>query len=101
LPSNAAKTFSQEPPVLASSAFSPGARVAQTAFQRAQLQEQMAGRAELDVGGAGDRRPRRDQVLGVEQAGAGLALVAAGGGAAAMGTGAGDVAIGQEAAVGR
>src|SRR5579883_3533739 len=60
----------------------------------------MAGLAELDVGRAGDRRARLDEVLGVEQPGAGLALVAARGGAAAVRTGAGDVAVGQEATVG-
>jgi hypothetical protein len=61
----------------------------------------MAGLAELDVGCAGDRRSWRDQVLGIEQPGTGLALVATGGGAAAVGAGACDVAVGQEAAVGR
>src|SRR5262249_51513833 len=76
-----------------------GEPVAQPALQRAELQEQMAGFAELDVARARNRRPRLAKILGVEQAGAGPALVAAGVAVAAMRAGADDVAVGQEAAV--
>ena len=75
--------------------------VAQPAVEGREFQEQMAGRAEFDVGRARDRRARRAKFLGVEQRGAALALIAARVGMAAVRAGADDVAIGQEAPVGR
>ena len=75
--------------------------VAQPALEGREFQEQMAGRAELDVGRVRDRRARRAEVFGVEQRGAALALIAARVGMAAVRAGPDDIAIGQEPAVGR
>src|SRR5262249_10760283 len=75
--------------------------VAQPTLQGAKLQEQMAGFAELNVCRTRNRRARLTEVLGIEQSGAGLALVAAAFATATVGTGADDVAVGQEAPVGR
>jgi hypothetical protein len=74
--------------------------VAQSAFERRELQEQMAARAELDVGRARDRRTWRAKVLGSSSAVQLLALVAARVGMAAVRAGPDDVAIGQEPPVG-
>ena len=75
----------------------PGAELV---AQQALAQVEVAGLADLEVGGAGDGRARLDEVGGVELLGAVLALVAAGARVAAVGAGALDVAVGQEAAVG-
>ena len=57
--------------------------------------------ADLDVGGARERRARIDQIDRIEHARAILALVAARAVIAAMRAGADDIAVGQEAPVGR
>lgn len=59
----------------------------------------MARLAKLDVMRPGDRRPRRDQLGGIEQPRAVLALITARIGALAERAGADDVAIGQKAPV--
>ena len=64
-------------------------------------QEDVLGLAHLEVGAAGDGGARLEQVGGVEDAGAVLALVAAGAVVAAVRAGADDVAVGQEAVVGQ
>jgi hypothetical protein len=68
--------------------------------ERALAQVEVLGLAHFEVGGAGDRRARVDQVGRVKLLGAVLALVAAGALVAAVRAGALDVAVGQEAAVG-
>ena len=62
-------------------------------------EEEVPALADLEVGAAAHGRAGLDQVGGVEQPGAVLALVAAGGLVAAVRAGADDVAVGQEAAV--
>ncbi len=63
-------------------------------------EEEVLGLADLEIGGSGDGRAGLDQVRGVQDAGAVLALVAAGLVVAAVRAGALDVAVRQEAAVG-
>ena len=74
--------------------------VPQPVAHQALPQVEVLGLAHLEVGRAGDRRARLDQVGRVELLGAVLALVAAGARIAAVRAGALDVAVGQEAAVG-
>ena len=72
----------------------------QPVAHRRLAQIEVLGLAHFEIGGAGNRRARIDQVGGVELLGAVLALVAAGALVAAIGAGALDIAVRQEAAVG-
>src|SRR5690606_20402946 len=67
--------------------------------QLALQQEQVTGGADLQLGAAAYGRAGLEEVGGVEEAGAVLALVAAGPVVAAVGAGADDVAVGEEATV--
>jgi hypothetical protein len=61
----------------------------------------MARLAYIQIGGAGYRRARRDQIRRIELSRTGFALVAASAARSAMGAGAHDVTIGKEAVVRR
>ena len=78
----------------------PGHPLLDLVLQLRLEEEEVLGLPDLQVGGAGDRGARVDQVGGVQDAGAVLALVAAGLVVAAVRAGALDIAVREETAVG-